>query len=137
MSGEDDSRGDGYARLDGKVASLSAALLARKGAAAPSLKRFVSQQRNNPFASCEAGAACAAELKAVKPKRAAISLRLPVPDFLRLKLAAAELERTSQAILLDALRTYLDGKGVETFDECPCLKKAAAAAEAERGAKGP
>ena len=39
---------DEYARLDGKVASLTAALLARKGEAAPSLKRFLNARGGRP-----------------------------------------------------------------------------------------
>ncbi len=132
MNGEDDSSrsSDAYARLDGKVASLSAALLARKGAASPSLKRFLNQRSNNPFTRCEDAGACQNEAADPRVKRASVSVRLPIPDFLRLKLASAEFERTSQAILLDALRAYLDDKGVEKFGDCPCLKKAAAAADA-------
>ncbi len=132
MSGDEDSRpSDAYARLDGKVASLSAALLARKGAASPSLKRFLNQRSNNPFARCEDARVCQNAATSLGVKRASVSLRLPIPDFLRLKLASAEFERTSQAILLDALRAYLDDKGVEKFGDRPCLKKAAAAADAQ------
>jgi hypothetical protein len=132
---ESDSRPitEDYARLDGKVASLSAALLARKGAAAPSLKRFAREKPRNPFSSpCAADAAsCSAREARRGKRRASLTLRLPIPDFLRLKLASAEFERTSQAILLDALRAYLDDRDVENFDDCPCLRKAAAAEEAQ------
>ena len=127
MSGEGDSRPspDDYARLDGKVASLSAALLARKGAAAPSSKRLLADAPGNPFAGCPAARAardCPGKAKAAQ-KRANVTLRLPIPDFLRLKLASIEFERTSQAILLEALRRHLDERGVASFDDCPCLEK--------------
>ena len=128
---------DEYARLDGKVASLTAALLARKGEAAPSLKRFLNARGANPFS----GAACAAtgdpaeacERRRRGAKRVSFTLRLPVPDFLRLKLAAGLFERTSQSILLEALRSHLDAKEVERFDDCPCLEKAAKGVEKTRG----
>ncbi|MEQ1930389.1 MAG: hypothetical protein ABL957_07630 [Parvularculaceae bacterium] len=131
MSDPDGSQIDDYARLDGRVASLSAALLARKGGAAPSLKRFAPQRTSNPFSGAPAPCASTgcpetAGAKAPREKRAAFTLRLPIPDFLRLKLAAAQFERTSQAILLDALRSYLDTSGVEKLDDCACLRKAAA-----------
>lgn len=116
-----------YARLDGKVASLSAVLLARKGAAAPSLKRFARERAKNPFTeSCEKAETCPIASAPVREKRVAMTLRLPIPEFLRLKLAAANFQRTSQAILMDALRAYLDDKGVESFDACQCLNKAEA-----------
>lgn len=60
-------------------------------------------------------------------KRAAVTFRMSVPDFLRLKLASAELEISSQDIILDALGAYLDTKGVERLEECACLAKAAQA----------
>jgi hypothetical protein len=117
---------DDYARLDGKVASLSAALLARKGAAAPSLKRFANRPEN-PFAE---GRPCGKSPEGACPvvvsaRRASLSLRMPVPEFLRLKLASGLFERTSQSILLEALTHYLDARGVERFEDCLCLQKAA------------
>lgn len=127
---------DEYARLDGKVASLTAALLARKGEASPSLKRFLNSRGVNPFS----GEACAATnedkdacAKRRSGKRISFTLRLPVPDFLRLKLAAGLFERTSQSILLEALRSHLDSKDVESFEDCACLKKAAEGVEKKRG----
>jgi hypothetical protein len=128
---------DEYARLDGKVASLTAALLARKGEASPSLKRFLNARGANPFS----GESCAAtgdpvetcEKRRQAGKRVSFTLRLPVPDFLRLKLAAGLFERTSQSILLEALRGHLDARAVERFDDCPCLEKAARGVEKSRG----
>lgn len=137
---------DERARVNAKAASLSAALLARKGGAEPSLKRFARARGDKPFNGAPAGAAqaCATKDEARpaerREKRASLTLRLPIPDFLRLKLAAGLFERTSQSILIEALRTYLDGAGVQKFDECPCLQKAAAqeaailpASRSERG----
>lgn len=128
---------DDFAKLDGKVASLTAALLARKGAASPSLKRFVNARDANPFAgeTCAAtgGPAEACDRRRRAGRRVSLTLRLPVPDFLRLKLAAGLFERTSQSILLEALRAHLDSKEVERFDDCPCLKKAADGVETQRG----
>lgn len=68
---------------------------------------------------------CPRQKIAASVKRAAVTFRMSVPDFLRLKLASAELEKSSQDIILDALAAYLDQKGVERLDECACLAKAA------------
>lgn len=70
---------------------------------------------------------CPRQKIAASTKRAAVTFRMSVPDFLRLKLASAELEISSQEIILDALCGYLDAKGVERLDECSCLAKAAQA----------
>jgi hypothetical protein len=70
---------------------------------------------------------CPRQKIATSVKRAAVTFRMSVHDFLRLKLASAELEVSSQDILIDALGAYLDEKGVERLDECACLAKAAQA----------
>jgi hypothetical protein len=121
-------RDDDFGTLDGRVASLTAALLARKGAASPSLKRFRASA-DNPYT---AGGACSAARQQAEtcprrpnPRRAAVTVRLTVPEFLRLKLGSAQLGLTSQAILAEAVARYLDQEGVETLAECPCLKRAA------------
>lgn len=127
---------DDFAKLDGKVASLTAALLARKGDAAPSLKRFRSGRDANPFAAatCSAtgGPAADCERRRRGAKRVSLTLRLPIPDFLRLKLAAGLFERTSQSILLEALKAHLDAKDVARFEDCSCLQKAADGVEKSR-----
>ncbi|MGE0409516.1 MAG: hypothetical protein AB7P23_09685 [Amphiplicatus sp.] len=64
---------------------------------------------------------------AASAKRAAVTFRMSVHDFLRLKLASAELETPSQEIIIDAVEAYLDEKGVERLDECVCLAKTAEA----------
>ncbi|MBY0422600.1 MAG: hypothetical protein K2Q06_09870, partial [Parvularculaceae bacterium] len=53
-------------------------------------------------------------------KRAAVTFRVSIHEFLRLQLAAAELERTTQDIIVEALKDYLDARGVENFAECRC-----------------
>lgn len=63
--------------------------------------------------------------KAQAAKKPAVALRLSTHDYLRLRLAAAELETSAHDIILAALDAYLDAKGVERFDECLCLQKTA------------
>lgn len=58
-------------------------------------------------------------------KRAAVAVRFTTHDYLRLRLAAAELETPAHDIIIAALDAYLDSRGVERFDECLCLKRAA------------
>ena len=156
------------AKGDGKFASLTAALLARKGEAEPALEPFAHARvaasarqmgpnerhdlnrkeaprypravafvpaddapRLNP---APRGAAaqeeprfaenCPRERIATSAKRAAVTFRMSVHDFLRLKLASAELETPSQDIIIDAVEAYLDAHGVERLDDCKCLKTA-------------
>lgn len=70
--------------------------------------------------------------KAASPKKAAVTFRMTTHDFLRLKLAGAELEMSGQDIIIAAIEAFLDEKGVERLDECLCLQKAAKACEARR-----
>ena len=67
---------------------------------------------------------CPRERIATNPKRAAVTFRMSVHDFLRLKLGSAELERSSQDIIIDAVEAYLDAHDVERLDDCRCLKAA-------------
>lgn len=68
--------------------------------------------------------------KTAAKRRAAVTIRLTTHDFMRLKLASAELAMTSQDILTKALATYLDAHEVETLSDCTCLRRAAERAEA-------
>lgn len=54
-------------------------------------------------------------------KRAAVTFRMSIHDFLRLQLASVELEKSTQDIVVDALSAYLDERGVESLSECLCL----------------
>ncbi len=130
---DDRPQNDDFARLDGKVASLTAALLARKGQAAPSLKRFAapkSARANQSSAKAPTeGASCPESVRKECPlrsasagaKRVKVTLRLTVREFLRLKLGCAELGQTTQAVLSAALSRHLDDKGVERLEDCACL----------------
>lgn len=160
---------------EGKFASLTAGLLARKGEAEPALepfaharvagasarqmgpgerhaldrkddKRFV-RSPDAPPARLEDAARlkpgpraveekrfaenCPREKIALSPKRAAVTFRMSVHDFLRLKLASAELERSSQDIIIDAIEAYLDVHNVQRLDDCKCLKAAGDACSAK------
>ena len=120
-------------------AALTGALLANKGAAAPSnsvsafLEEFpVAQQ---PAATAPAPARGKETVHAIDASldlhadggetetkaRAKLSLRLDPERHLRLKLAAAHLRRSSQAIMLDALDAYLSTVTTAMDGNCHCL----------------
>jgi len=69
-------------------------------------------------------------VEAVARRRAAVTFRMPTRDYLRMKLASAELETSCQDLLLSALEEYLDALGIERLDQCPCLARAAGACDA-------
>ncbi len=124
-------------------AALTGALLASKGAAAPSntvsafLKEFPKSAQPSP--NCPSGpppgirpeeaVATVVPVTALSEKggggttkaRAKLSVRLDQGRHLRLKLAAAHLRRSSQAIMLDALDAYLSTIEPTTDGNCPCL----------------
>lgn len=83
--------------------------------------------RRAPAPTFEAKEDCPRKRIAASGRRAAVTFRMSVHDFLRLKLASAELETPSQEIIVDALAAWLDGKGVERLDNCRCLAEAARA----------
>ena len=68
---------------------------------------------------------CPRKKTAARCKRAAVTFRMSVHDFLRLKLAAAELEMASQDIVVNAIEAYLDAQGVERLEDCRCLARTA------------
>lgn len=132
---------------EARFASLSASLLARKGEAEPALEPFAharvaetarqmapgerhEMSRKDAFAPREAPGeikACEKRRIAANPKRAAVTFRMSIHDFLRLQLASAELEQPAQEIILAALKAHLDAAGVESLEDCRCLKTASQA----------
>jgi len=81
------------------------------------------------------------ETAAASKRRIQVSFKISTRDFMRLKLASAELQRPSQDLLIDAVHEVLDAYGVERFEDCRCLAKAAdrtaEAMEAKSAAAGP
>ena len=74
------------------------------------------------------------EEAAKSARRVQVSFRVSTRDFMRLKLAAAELGRPSQDLIIESVHRLLDEYGVEQFDECACLARAADATD-ERDAE--
>lgn len=129
-----------------RFASLSASLLARKGEAEPALEPFAHARVADSAREMRPGdrhdlsradardagappvADCPRRRAASGGKRAAVTFRMSVHDFLRLQLASAELERPTQDIIIDALKAYLDAEGVESLADCKCLSRAGACA---------
>jgi hypothetical protein len=127
-------------------AALTGALLANKGAAAPSgtvssfLDEYTSSKAPVSLRSARAElpkktVKCASAAKAkvterssakdaMPPKqrqRARLSVRLDQARLLRLKLAAAHLQRSSQTIMLEALDAYLTQVTPSICGDCACL----------------
>ncbi len=65
------------------------------------------------------------DCKRTNPRRAVVTLRMSVRDFLRMKLGAAVLKKRETDLLMEALDYYLDAHGVESFDDCLCLRRTA------------
>ena len=123
-------------------AALTSALLANKGAAAPSnsvtsfLEAFPVEKQTSPD-SVEAQASDHsmepsnfAEIRRTYSDgadpipakgRVKLSVRLDPDRHLRLKLAAAHLRRSGQVIMLDALDAYLASVTPAIDTNCPCL----------------
>lgn len=90
--------------------------------------RVASDSRPDP--ACERPC----EEAAKSARRVQVSFRVSTRDFMRLKLAAAELGRPSQDLIIESVHRLLDEYGVEQFDECACLARAAEATD-ERDAE--
>ncbi|MEL6365159.1 MAG: hypothetical protein AAFR11_10010 [Pseudomonadota bacterium] len=67
-------------------------------------------------------------------RRVQVSFRVTTRDFMRLQLAAAELGRPSQDLIIEAVDQLLDEHGVERFEDCACLARAAERADYEHRA---
>jgi hypothetical protein len=125
-------------------AALTGALLANKGAAAPSgaVSTFlndlstkkptiaeqqvckVPRRRSVPLKPVEAvtpRAALGSMSSLPNSPRAKLSVRLDQGRHLRLKLAAAHLQRSSQTIMIEALDAYLASTAKEICGQCACL----------------
>ncbi len=87
---------------------------------------------NAPAAPAPAPKTECRKRQAYLKRRAAVTFRMPTHDFLRLKLASAELETSCQNIILAALEAYLDAHGVEPLDDCNCLREASRLASETR-----
>jgi hypothetical protein len=134
-----------------EAASLTSALLVRKGAAVPagyvSLASVVRGQRPiQEEPELEAPRApgvlvAPAPRRAPRPRkrdqRARISLRLDDPRHLKLKLTAAHLHKTLQEIAIAALDGYLEQIGPAVMNgNCACLDGGnCGAREGEQGGK--
>ena len=126
---------------DQSSATLTGSLLANKGAAAPSnsvtafLEEFPAAQQtamntcavepfdgNDPVCAINSFSEKRPKSRETSAKaRTKLSLRLDPERHLRLKLAAAHLRRSSQAIMLDALDAYLSTVTANLDKDCHCL----------------
>jgi hypothetical protein len=89
-------------------ASLSDALLVAKGTAAPSCAPNHKQRRGR-----------------LDDIRVRVALRLDEPRHRRLRLAAAHMHKSAQAVMLAALDHYLERIVANALAEpCPCLQQA-------------
>jgi hypothetical protein len=113
------------------AASLTSALLVRKGAAIPAGYAALSAAARagrtvRPVDATAAGAAASPKRRRnerLPDPRMRISLRLDPDHYLRLKLSAAHLHRNLQAVLIAALDSYLERMGPTVKNgNCACLE---------------
>jgi hypothetical protein len=132
-----------------EAASLTSALLVRKGAAVPAgyvslatVVRGVRAPDTNEGTVTPIGGAGLARASGSRRRRsetdsrARISLRLDDERHLKLKLTAAHLQKKLQDVVIAALDGYLDQVGPAVMNgNCACLEGGCAAAAASRGMK--
>ncbi|MDH3738031.1 MAG: hypothetical protein OER92_02475 [Alphaproteobacteria bacterium] len=110
-----------------RPASLSSALLARKGAAMPTgytplRPNAENPSAGNPVTHIAPVAATFAGPAATDNGRVRVSVRLDRERHLKLKLTAAHLDTSLQDIIIDALDRYLEELGPEVLrSDCSCL----------------
>ncbi|MEM1192341.1 MAG: hypothetical protein AAGH42_02985 [Pseudomonadota bacterium] len=56
------------------------------------------------------------------PMTARISFRLPMDDYLRLKMAGQLLDKAGRDVMIEALNAYLDRHNVPDLGACSCVK---------------
>ena len=112
-------------------ASLTSALLVRKGAAIPAGYAALSAAARagrtvRPVDATAAGAAASPKRRRnerLPDPRMRISLRLDPDRYLKLKLSAAHLHRNLQEVLIAALDSYLEQMGPTVKNgHCACLE---------------
>lgn len=54
--------------------------------------------------------------------RAGVTVQLTAREFMRLSLGAAELQQSSQELIVEAIEEYLDARGVLSLGGCSCLE---------------
>ncbi len=97
-----------------KAAELCHGLLARKGHAAPSMTASQSGPALSRIPTTPVGAS---KPDIGESRRVRLTLRLSPSDHRRLRVAAAHLDCSMQAVLTKALEAYLTGLRAD----CPCL----------------
>jgi hypothetical protein len=130
-----------------EAASLTSALLVRKGAAVPAgyvslaaIVRGVRAPEANesvvaPLADAgKTGATRPRRRRSASDPRARISLRLDDERHLKLKLTAAHLHKKLQDVVIAALDGYLDQVGPAVMNgNCACLESGCAARGSKQG----
>ncbi|MEO1149479.1 MAG: hypothetical protein AAFW83_00670 [Pseudomonadota bacterium] len=135
-----------------EFAALDAGLLARKGEAMPALSNATktltdtglfapvhpltalrpapqrarassqAQHRSSSESPATEPAPVASPSQAAAAMTARISFRLPMDDYLRLKMATQLISKAGRDIMIDALSDYLDRHDVPDLGGCECLK---------------
>lgn len=124
-------------------ASLTSALLVRKGTAVPagyvSLAAAVRSVRSEPAEAtvtpldAHAGARRRRQQESVPDARVRISLRLDEERHLKLKLTAAHMQKKLQDVVIAALDGYLDQIGPAVMNgHCACLEGGCAARDSKQ-----
>jgi hypothetical protein len=130
-----------------EAASLTSALLVRKGAAVPagyvSLATVVRSRASETGEATVTPLAEASRTRATRPRRRAaldprtrISLRLDDDRHLKLKLTAAHLHKKLQDVVIAALDGYFDQVGPAVMNgQCACLDGGGCAARGSERAE--
>jgi len=107
-----------------RPASLTSALLVRKGAAVPAgYSALTAATRTGRARSLDANVTSMPKRRRLPDIRTRISLRLDPDRHLKLKLSAAHLHKNLQEVLIAALDSYLDEIGPTVKNgNCACLE---------------
>ncbi|MES1991721.1 MAG: hypothetical protein V4441_12330 [Pseudomonadota bacterium] len=107
-----------------KFASVTSALLSRKGEAGPSADRQSLNERWSPAPQVrriEVTMPAAADIAPVGEASVKIALRLTEGQHFRMRVAAAQLKMTRQALISAALDHYLKTVCAAGVPQCRCL----------------
>ena len=108
---------------DARYASITSALLARKGEAAPSVvdaDRFAPLFETRPAAPPPAQRKRPAVVSAIGRKRRVV-ITLSSEEFVRLGIVAAKKNSTRHDLVRDALFDQLDAYARDQADDCRCI----------------
>lgn len=115
----------GYARAtsDGKKCAMSDPSKApHQSGEAASLKTR-REAENQPLPKPEPPTLPQSDAGSLQSHTARVSFRMPMADYLRLKMAGQILDKPGRDIVLEALDRYLTDAGLPDMNDCACLSR--------------